>query len=147
MGTSGDLSYARNAPGMDVSSVCTRHRGSRSTTPEVFSNGSIGAHMGRVMKMETEHEFTLIIDGIPELTPAIMNALFEAGCDDATVSRQGGRISLDFVRAASTLKDAIISAIRDVRKANVGASVLRVEGTEPGSIQEIDGEVRRLIGA
>jgi hypothetical protein len=103
--------------------------------------------MGRVLKMETEHEFTLIIDGVPELTPAIMNALFEAGCDDATVSRQGGRISLDFVRAASTLKDAIISAIRDVGKANVGARVLRVEGTEPGSIQEIDGEVRRLIGA
>jgi hypothetical protein len=97
--------------------------------------------------METEHEFTLIIDGIPELTPAIMDALFEAGCDDATFSRQAGRIAMDFGRAASTMKDAVISAIRDVQKANIGARVIRVEGTEPGSAQEIDSEVRRLIGA
>jgi hypothetical protein len=97
--------------------------------------------------MEAVHEFTLIIDGIPDLDPAIMNALFEAGCDDATVSRQGGRISMDFVRAASTLRDALASAIRDVQKADIGARVVRVEGTEHGSTEVIDGEVRRLIGA
>lgn len=97
--------------------------------------------------MEATHEFTLIIDGIPDLTPAVMNAFFEAGCDDATISRQGGRVSMDFVRAASSMKEAVVTAIHDIQKAKVGARVVRVEGTEPGSTQEIDGDVRRLIGA
>jgi MoaA/NifB/PqqE/SkfB family radical SAM enzyme len=96
--------------------------------------------------MNMEHEFTLIIDGIPDLTPAVMDALFEAGCDDATVSRQGGTIAMDFVRPAPSRRDAIIGAIRDVEKAGIGARVLRVEA-EPGSAEEIDSEVRRLIGA
>ena len=97
--------------------------------------------------METEHGFTLIIEGIPDLTPEVMDALFEAGCDDATVMMQADRVSMAFDRAAPTMKDAIISAIRDVQKANIGARVIRVEGTEPGSSQEIDIEVRRVIGA
>jgi hypothetical protein len=100
------------------------------------------------MEMEMEHEFTLIIGGISDLTPAIMDALFEAGCDDATVSRQGGRICMDFVRAAPNLKHAVVGAIRDVEKANVGARILGVEVSEPGSIREIiEGDARHLVGA
>ena len=45
------------------------------------------------------------------------------------------------------MKDAIVSAIQDVQKANVGARVVRVEGFEPASTEELDGEVLRLIGA
>jgi hypothetical protein len=77
--------------------------------------------------MEAEHEFTLILDGVSDLTPELMDSLFEAGCDDATVSRQAGRILMDFDRAAPTRTRAILSAIQDVRKANIGARVLRVE--------------------
>jgi hypothetical protein len=40
--------------------------------------------------MEAEHEFTLILDGISELGPSIVDALFEAGCDDATLSSCDG---------------------------------------------------------
>jgi MoaA/NifB/PqqE/SkfB family radical SAM enzyme len=97
--------------------------------------------------METEHEFTLVLEGISEFTTEVMDALFEAGCDDATVSRQFGRVSMDFGRSAPTMKDAVISAIRDVQKANIGATVVRVEGFEPSSMQETDGEILRLIGA
>lgn len=97
--------------------------------------------------MGTEYAFTLIIEGIPDLTPEVMDALFEAGCDDATIMMQADRVSMAFDRAGPTLKDAMVSAIRDVQKASIGARVIRVEGTEPGSAQEIDGEVRRLIGA
>ena len=97
--------------------------------------------------MEAVHEFTLIIDGIPDLNPAIMNALFESGCDDATVSRQGGRISMDFVRAASTLRDGARQC--DPGRPEGGHRRGRAgrRGTEYGSTEEIDGEVRRLIGA
>ena len=50
-----------------------------------------------------------------------MVKLFEARCDDATVGMHAGRMSLDFARSAPTLKDAIPSAIEDVRKAKIGA--------------------------
>ena len=42
-----------------------------------------------------EHDFTLVLAGIPELTSQVGNALFEAGCDDATVSmRLGAYLSI-----------------------------------------------------
>ena len=97
--------------------------------------------------MGAEHEFTLVVHGIPDLTSAVMDALFEAGCDDATVMMTGGRVYIGFDREAPTMKDAVVGAIRDVQKANIGARILRVEGSELGSIQEIDGEVLRLIEA
>lgn len=76
---------------------------------------------------EREFDFALVLDGVFELTEAIENALFEAGCDDATLSVQYGRVYMEFSRTAESLKDAILSAIQDVRKANVGADVLRVD--------------------
>ena len=90
--------------------------------------------------MEAEHGFTLIIEGIPDLTPEVMDALFEAGCDDATVMMQADQVSMCFDRVAPTMKDAIVSAIRDVQTANVGARVLRVEGPELGTTQQSDPE-------
>ena len=92
--------------------------------------------------MEPEHEFTLILDGISELAPSVVDALFEAGCDDATVSKQNGLVSMDFDRVAPTMADAIVSAIQDVKKANVGAEVLRVEQGQPRK-QMTDEEAER----
>ncbi|MBI3461842.1 MAG: hypothetical protein HY000_02115 [Planctomycetes bacterium] len=79
-----------------------------------------------VKNCETEHDFTLVLDGI-DMTPEAEDALFEAGCNDATISIRSGRVYMTFSRHASSLKDAITSAIEDVRKANIGASVLRVD--------------------
>lgn len=76
---------------------------------------------------EREHDFTLALTGIAELTPAMEDALFEAGCDDATISTRSGRVFLAFTRAAPTLKDAVLSAIRNVRDAGIGADVLRID--------------------
>jgi hypothetical protein len=102
---------------------------------------------GRGAEMETEHEFTLALDGISDLTREAVDALYEAGCDDGTIVMRGGRVSIGFTRSAPTMSEAIVSAIRDVQKATIGARVLRVEGYELDSTQEIDGEVWRLIGA
>jgi hypothetical protein len=90
-------------------------------------DGLIDARTGEGLKVETEHEFTLVLDGISELASSIVDALFEAGCDDATISKQGGLVLMDFDRTAPTMTEAIVSAIQDVRKANIGATVLRVE--------------------
>jgi hypothetical protein len=76
---------------------------------------------------DREHDFTLVLTGIPDLTPEVQNALFEAGCDDATLSMRSGRPFLTFSRMAPTLMDAFLSSIRDVKKANIGAEVLRVD--------------------
>jgi len=76
---------------------------------------------------EREFDFTLILSDIPELTETVENSLFEAGCDDATIAIRGGRLFLTFSRDALTLKAAILSAIRNVRAAKIGADVLRVD--------------------
>ncbi|SRR6266851_3005572 len=79
---------------------------------------------------EREHDFALVLTGITEVTSEMEDALFEAGCDDATLSVRFGRVYLTFTRTAPTLKDAILSAIRDVKKARVGADVLRVDNCD-----------------
>jgi hypothetical protein len=94
-------------------------------------------------EMETEHEFTLVLDGVAELNSAVMDTLFEAGCDDATVSSQGGHISLDFDRPAPSMRDAIISAIADVQKA--GMKLARVDG--PSSDPSGTESMARFVGA
>ena len=72
------------------------------------------------------HEFTLVIAGISDIDDDVINALFEAGCDDATISKCDGRIGLDFSRQASNLFDAIQSAIKDIETANIGARIVEV---------------------
>ncbi len=56
-----------------------------------------------------------------------LDALFEAGCDDATVGvGKPGTIALDFTRVAATPVEAIQSAIRNVQAAIPGAELIEV---------------------
>ena len=103
-----------------------------------------GSKTGKVR----DHDFTLVLSGITELTPEVQDALFEAGCDDATPSMRCGRPFLSFSRTASTLKDAILSAIGDVKKANIGAEVLRIDVCNLVTQSEIAhkiGRTRQLV--
>lgn len=90
--------------------------------------------------MET-HDFTLVIDGIDSLTTEVEDALYEAGCDDGLLSMSDRVFRIDFAREAPSLREAILSAIRDVESAGVGASVTRVEPDEIVNASEI---ARRL---
>ena len=76
---------------------------------------------------ETEHEFALILGGISDVDDEAADALFAAGCDDCTVSVRGGRVSLTFVRTSPSMRDAISSAIKDVQRAGIGATILRID--------------------
>jgi hypothetical protein len=76
---------------------------------------------------EQEYDFALSLFGVTELTRNVEDALFEAGCDDATLSWGYGRLFLEFTRSAPSLGEAILSAIRDVRKAKIGADVLMID--------------------
>ena len=95
-----------------------------------------------------EYDFALIVGSVAELTPAVEDALFQAGCDDATVSMQYGRLYIEFSRSATSLEDAIIGAIHDVRKAGIGAEVLRVDECNLVTASEIArrmGRSRQLV--
>ncbi len=76
------------------------------------------------------HHFTLIVDGPDLQDDASIDALFEAGCDDATVGRTGGIQYLDFDRDAATRDEAIRSALTDVGRVD-GAHVVRIATAEP----------------
>ena len=54
----------------------------------------------------TSHEFVLVLSGVSDLDERVANALFEAGCDDATPSLRFGTVYLAFDRQAATLRDA-----------------------------------------
>ncbi len=76
------------------------------------------------------HHFTLIVDGPDLQNDAFIDALFEAGCDDATVGRTGGIQYLDFDREAATRAEAIRSAITDVERVD-SVHVVRIATAEP----------------
>jgi hypothetical protein len=73
---------------------------------------------------DTEHDFILKLIGVPDVNQSVEDALFEAGCDDALLGRQGDLISLCFSRDGATREAAIQSAMADVRRAGFDAEVL-----------------------
>ena len=92
---------------------------------------------------EREYDFALIVGGVPELTEEVEDALYEAGCDDATVSMQYGLLYIEFSRSAASLQDAILSAINQVHHAGVGAVVYRVDDCNLISASEIARRIDR----
>jgi hypothetical protein len=82
----------------------------------------------------TQFSFTLVIEGADVLTAAAQEALFEAGCDDATFGEAGGVQTADFDREAADFASAAGSAIQAVESAIRGARVVRVErGADVGA--------------
>jgi predicted transcriptional regulator len=81
------------------------------------------------MTAKTEYEFTLVLsfkDG-QELDRLMVDALYEAGCDDALVGSSNGEIFVDFTREAPSLLDAISGAIQNIKEADIGAQVARID--------------------
>lgn len=76
------------------------------------------------MTMKT-FEFRIIASGLDPEAEDFADRVFNAGCDDATLSFQKGHIILDFAREAETIEAAIASAIECVAAA--GAKVERIE--------------------
>jgi len=78
----------------------------------------------RKPKMST-FEFSIIASGFDPVSETFEARFYDAGCDDATVSFQKGRIILDFAREAASIEAAVPSAIENVAKA--GPSALRAD--------------------
>ena len=76
--------------------------------------------------MQTFH-FELVLNPQTELTDELVEALYEAGCDDGTMGTCNQVASILFARQADSLESAIRSAIADVQKAGCAAAEVRLE--------------------
>lgn len=77
--------------------------------------------------VRTEFDFKIAVTGITELTEEVENALFEAGCDDATISWVHDHAWLQFTREANSFEEAVQTAFDDIRSANVGSDVVLLD--------------------
>ncbi|MCY2993646.1 MAG: hypothetical protein NTY19_38075 [Planctomycetota bacterium] len=73
------------------------------------------------------YDFTLVLANLAELTDIQANALFRAGCDDATPVSRDSRVLLHFAREADSLEHAIRSAIADVARSGLRAAHVEME--------------------
>ena len=75
-----------------------------------------------------EYTLTFSLQGSADNPEACLDALFEAGCDDALIALGGtGSIAIDFIRAAETAESAVQSAITQVQLAIPGAELLELK--------------------
>ena len=88
------------------------------------------------------YHFTLIVDG-PDLQDAsLIDAVFEAGCDDAVIGRIDGIQYVDFDREAVTLDQAILSAVADIERID-GVHVIRIADAGLVSMADISARIGR----
>ena len=85
--------------------------------------------------MET-YSFTLIVEGTDFMDDDIVDAAYEAGCDDALLGVSNGVPCADFSREAPSLEDAALSAIADIESVD-GIEVIRIADAGLLSIAEI----------
>jgi hypothetical protein len=71
------------------------------------------------------YDFQLVLGNVTAMSGETADALFEAGCDDGTPFSSQGVAGVGFSREATSLEEAVRSAIADVSKA--GFTVARVE--------------------
>jgi hypothetical protein len=74
----------------------------------------------------TLFSFTLTIEGADVMTDVAQDALFEAGCADATFGVTDGVQTAEFDREAVEFAEAVATAIRAVESAVPGARVVEV---------------------
>ena len=82
------------------------------------------------------HHFTLIVDGPDVQEDTLIDALFEAGCDDGLVGRSEGVQYVEFDREAPDFEVAMLSAVADVESVP-GVRVARVADAGLVSMAEI----------
>lgn len=80
--------------------------------------------------------FTLIVEGPDLQADDVVDALFEAGCDDALVGRADGIQYLDFERESDSLEDAVLSAVANSERVQ-GVEVVRIADAGLASMADI----------
>jgi hypothetical protein len=91
----------------------------------------------------TTYNFSLIVEGPDLQTDEAQDALFEAGCSDATIGSVDGVQYLEFDREAGSYGMALTSSIKDLERAIRGIRVVHVEPDELVTASEIAKRVNR----
>jgi hypothetical protein len=73
------------------------------------------------------HSFTLFVEGLDVSSDAHVDALHEAGCDDATFGARDGTAYAIFDRETESFSDALRGAIDDLLRALPQAQIVRIE--------------------
>ncbi len=76
------------------------------------------------------YSFILFFSGADVLDDERLDALYEAGCDDALFGERDGAQYGAFDREAGSFSEALASAIRDAMSAVAGLRVVRIEPDE-----------------
>lgn len=85
----------------------------------------------------TTYNFTLVLEGADLQSPEAQDALYEAGCDDATFGVVDEVHYAEFHREAGSYGQALTSAMVDVREAVPAVKVVHVEPDELVTMAEI----------
>ena len=88
------------------------------------------------------HHFTLIVDGPDLQDDSLIDAVFEAGCDDAAIGRVDGIQYIDFDRESASLDQAILSAMADLERID-GVDVVRIADAGLVSMADIAARIGR----
>jgi len=94
------------------------------------------------------YTFTLFVRGADVLSDESMDALFEAGCDDATFGARDGAQYGEFDREATSFSNALASAIHNMASALPSLEIVRVEPDDlvsMATIAERSGRSRESI--
>jgi len=83
----------------------------------------------------------MILAGVSEITPELADALYEATGGDIELNMRDGVAFLEFHRTATSLHDAITSAIGEVEGAGVGVRVVRVESDAANTVAKINADL------
>lgn len=79
-----------------------------------------------MIKKDKTYQFTLVLKNVDEFTENLEDSLYESGCSDALINFKNGTVYLDFDREAASLREAVISAIKDVETSPVKPIVASV---------------------
>ncbi len=90
------------------------------------------------------YKFAVILSGVAEITPELSDSLFEATGGDIEFQMRNGVAYLEFEREAISLREAILSAIDEVKGANPSVRVVRVESEDANTIVKINAELLGL---
>lgn len=94
----------------------------------------------------TVYDFTFVVDADPHADD-FEDRFIDAGCDDATFLLMRGSAAISFDRQASTYKDAVFSAYKQIKQA--GSTIIRFEPdflVSASDIAERSGLTRASIG-
>jgi hypothetical protein len=86
------------------------------------------------MRMKT-YDFDVILKDVSEVTDDQADVLFAAGCDDGTPACCNGMAWIHFDREASSLEEAIRTAVAQVQSAGFRVSKIELDANSAVSLR------------